>query len=257
MSPIITNDMIQRAKEEADQAAQQLVIAEAETAVWTGPLTPQAAEQLGRLTARTRAATIRVDQLTAMAEQQRAELAARQAAELKADKYLTKATAELTGSKQRLAESVAAAEAALVTAVRMAQAHNALVERHRTEVVALGLTGQDGADHDTMACGHEDLRIRGTWWLTFDPGAVLARSARVIANALLGDQHMVTLRLSHIWGGDRLDRSGVLDGVPALTPDKRPKRLVARAARIVSPVWHGEQADPVTGFYPARQALDN
>lgn len=83
---------------------------------------------------------------------------------------------ELEASRRALAEAVAQVRSALDAVHQRAEAHGALVEHWRGELIALGLTGEIRPDGSPQSAGapHQAVVIDGTRWTHFAPAQVVA-----------------------------------------------------------------------------------
>lgn len=117
--------------------------------------------------------------IAALRQQLDAEMQAQQvrdAAEQAARKQLDAGAKELEASRRALAEAVAQVRSALDAVHQRAEAHGALIEHWRGELIALGLTGEirpDGSPQ-SAAAPHQAVVIDGTRWTHFAPAQVVA-----------------------------------------------------------------------------------
>lgn len=234
---VVTADEIKAAEALADEAKALYDAVEAEANRHPGPLTEDMAGRLVRLSMHAQRASVRVTQLQAAMELHRTELDARAVRETAGERKISTAAKELRASAQRVQDTVAAAESALVAAIGAVNTHDQLVRKHRATIGALQLADTperlDGEPHTTTASG-QAVRVRGVWYRPVDAASVFMRSVWRVAHAEWGMSHGLVLRLNAltVLHRGKIEREGLLSSVPPLKQvEQAPRLKVERPAR--------------------------
>lgn len=224
---LVTAEAIDKARQAVDKAAADLAAAEKEAAEMRGPISGDRATALGLVIARHSQAQAQLNTLLQQRQDQADALDARGAREKAAAAELDALDAELQASMTQLRELTAAAEAAVVTAMRHGIAHDALVSRSRVAVARHGLLAEQGYDHQTAAGERVGLRLRGTWWRPFDAAGLLTHLVARLSRTVLGSGHINSMRAHTAALAQRLDPQ-LVAGLPDLEPIAPPERASVR-----------------------------